>query len=997
MSDNKSKKPLSESLIPKRTDEKKATSKSSAAKSAASSAKGETDTVAKSKSTATSHTASKKSGKNTKTANKSDSVGTKESKQPLNENSLLFQLCPYLLGFLGVLAAFCVGFPQNTGFFGSVALFLRGLLSYAVWAIPIFLFFGAFKLKDDIRRSRVGQKFLFSLVCIVFLSVLVAVSYLSENKIESFSQLFGDFSDYFANAKQYRNGGVIGGVIGLLLYKATGSAAVVIASFVVLIFGMFEFGCTLEDIAAYVRDKIREKYHGIRNKPHDRKYVPTSPEQTPARESTSDSTLVERKRTVYRCNRDMAYHLSGKNIDVDIADRKPKKQSIFDAVRSDELRESKKQRLDVENKENASRDEQAIANGGNAFSFDQNGNNNENGNENEDGKAVLSEIPTAPQFKPDPAAFSAVPNGNTSSETLDPASASALVDAEKLDTIFADGAVIEAGGMAMNLSVLEQDSVLDPAKGSPVDSEVSDKERGIEVESGKVSISPRPTLEELYNYPPVDLLKCDPNPTTFTVTDELKATAAKLVDTLANFGVRTKITNISCGPTVTRYELQPEVGVRVKSIQNLSDDIALHLAANGVRIEAPIPGKDAVGIEIPNKTVSTVYIRNLIENSKFRTLKSRISVCLGMDVAGSPVYMDIAKMPHLLIAGATGMGKSVCINSFIISILYKARPDEVKFILIDPKKVEFSLYKGIPHLLVPVVNEPKKAAGALAWAVSEMERRFALIEEVGVRDISGYNSVTKDDPEKPHMSQIVIIIDELADLMMTAKDEVENSICRLAQKARAAGMHIVIGTQRPSVDVITGLIKANIPSRIACTVASQVDSRTIIDISGAEKLIGKGDMLFAPVGCLKPIRVQGSFVSDGEVEAVTDYLRANCKAEYDANIIEDIEREAARCGEKKKGRSSDFSDTESGGGDSALDGDDMIMPAIGVAVSAGQLSTSLLQRKLSLGYARAARIVDTLEQMGIVSGFEGSKPRRVLITQEQYLEMKMRHEDGTDE
>ena len=357
--------------------------------------------------------------------------------------------------------------------------------------------------------------------------------------------------------------------------------------------------------------------------------------------------------------------------------------------------------------------------------------------------------------------------------------------------------------------------------------------------------------------------------------------------------------------------------------------------------------------------------------------------------------MDIAKMPHLLIAGATGMGKSVCINSFIISILYKARPDEVKFILIDPKKVEFNLYKGIPHLLVPVVSDPKKAAGALAWAVSEMERRFALIEEVGVRDIAGYNEITKNDPEKQKMSKIVIIIDELADLMMTARDEVENSICRLAQKARAAGMHIVIGTQRPSVDVITGLIKANIPSRIACTVASQVDSRTIIDISGAEKLIGKGDMLFAPVGCLKPIRVQGAFVSDSEVEAVTDFLKSNCKVEYDKSIIDDIEREAARCGEKKKGKTDSADDSASVG--NLIDSDDMIMPAIQVAVSAGQLSTSLLQRKLSLGYARAARIVEILEQMGIVSGFEGSKPRRVLITQEQYLEMKMRQDNSENQ
>ena len=990
--ENNKKKPASESLVPRRSPSKTSGSAKTQGK------------------TAEAGPAAKVPAKNSKTAAaKKDAETAKEKRQEkknsrptLDENSLLFQLLPYLLGFLGIMTAFFMGFPEKTGVFGTIALVFRGLFSYAAWAIPVFLFFGAFKLKDDMKRARVGQKFGFGIGCILFLSILTALFFFSKSAPASLSELFGKGS--FAAAQRYENGGAVGNFLGFLLYKATGSAAVFIASFAVLLLGLFQFGCTPEDILAYVRDKIREKYHDLRHKPHE-KYVPEvheSKEALPKKASAPDEPA--RRHAAYRCNRDMAYHLTKKNIDVDISDRKPKKHSVFDTLEEEEKREEEKRRPVEENRLAAQRDEEVLSRGGVSDRAVTDAEEKTVQPENaETAKADADKPPfdvepkegadIAPSFSPDPAAFDSVKNSGRVESMVDPAAVDELSDGAKIDGIFADGAVIEAGGMAMNPSVLSEGDVLDPAKGSPVDSEVSDKEQGFEVESGKLTVSSRPTIEELYSYPPVDLLKEDPNPATFTVTDELKATAVKLVDTLSNFGVRTKITNISCGPTVTRYELQPEVGVRVKSIQNLSDDIALHLAANGVRIEAPIPGKDAVGIEIPNKTVSTVYIRDLIEDPKFRALKSRISVCLGMDVAGSPVYMDIAKMPHLLIAGATGMGKSVCINSFIISILYKARPDEVKFILIDPKKVEFSLYKGIPHLLVPVVNEPKKAAGALAWAVSEMERRFALIEEVGVRDIAGYNAATRNDPEKPHMSQIVIIIDELADLMMTAKDEVENSICRLAQKARAAGMHIVIGTQRPSVDVITGLIKANIPSRIACTVASQVDSRTIIDISGAEKLIGKGDMLFAPVGCLKPIRVQGSFVSDGEVEAVTDYLRANCKVEYDKSIIEDIEREAARCGEKKK-KGADASDGEVGGGESLMDGDDMIMPAIQVAVSAGQLSTSLLQRKLSLGYARAARIVDTLEQMGVVSGFEGSKPRRVLITEEQYLEMKMHHDGG---
>ncbi len=880
-------------------------------------------------------------------------------KKPLDENSILFNLLPYLLGFLAVFVAFCIAFPKQTGLFSYITESIRFLLSYAVWSVPIFMLYGAFKLKSHMRRGRVMQKFVFSIVTAVFISVLVGLIFILNTKDTAALDPMADAAGYWGH---YKGGGIIGDLLGLGLYKITGKASIFIASFLVLIFTMFEFGLTPEDIFVYIRDKIRARCHDIKNRQRTpKKGIPAQNSNTDERRKNGAPT-PQRVHTAYKINRDLAYRLTKKNIDIDIDDKKRGKQSVFDSIAlSDDTTDEEKKRIKAENIATAQADIDAIAG-------------------------------AADSYIPDEDAFEKKVDLTYTDET---AVSDPETDLSQIDDIFADGAVIEAGGMAMNPSVLEKE-IIDTTEGSEIISEVTDTEQedpGFEVSNGKLTVESRPTLEELYSYPDTELLKADPNPTTFTVTEELKATAVKLVDTLANFGVRTKIINISCGPTVTRYELQPEVGVRVRSIQNLADDIALHLAANGVRIEAPIPGKDAVGIEIPNKTVSTVYIRNLIENPQFRNLKSRISVCLGMDVAGSPVYMDIAKMPHLLIAGATGMGKSVCINSFIISILYKARPDEVKFILIDPKKVEFSLYKGIPHLLVPVVNDPKKSAGALAWAVSEMERRFALIEEVGVRDIAGYNEVTKNDPEKPKMSQIVIIIDELADLMMTARDEVESSICRLAQKARAAGMHIVIGTQRPSVDVITGLLKANIPSRIACTVASQVDSRTIIDIAGAEKLVGKGDMLFAPVGCLKPIRVQGSFVSDSEVEAVTNFLKKNFTAEYDKSIIDDIEREAAKCGEKKKGKV-DIDDGESAASGGLADSDEMIMPAIQVAVSAGQLSTSLLQRKLSLGYARAARIVDILEQMGVVSGFEGSKPRRVLITEEQYLEMKMRQDSS---
>ncbi len=484
-------------------------------------------------------------------------------------------------------------------------------------------------------------------------------------------------------------------------------------------------------------------------------------------------------------------------------------------------------------------------------------------------------------------------------------------------------------------------------------------------------------------FPPIELLKEDKNSKPDNYTAELRSTAEKLQETLLSFNVKTKIVGYSRGPTVTRYELQPEAGTRVRSISNLVDDIALNLASSGgVRIEAPIPGKSAVGIEVPNRSPSTVYLRSILESPKFSESKSKVTACLGADVAGNPIIFDISKMPHLLIAGATGMGKSVCINCLIISLLYKAQPKDVKLLLIDPKTVEFKIYKDIPHLIAPIVTEPKKAAGALIKMVEEMERRFQLIEEVGVRDIKSYNEAVKNDPDREHLPQIVIIIDELADLMMTTPDDVENSICRLAQKARAAGMHIIIGTQRPSVDVITGLIKANVPSRIACTVASQVDSRTIIDIAGAEKLMGRGDMLYAPVGAPKPLRVQGAFVSDGEVEAVCDFIRTNTgKAEYDSNIVDGIEEATARLDAPKKGGS--------GGGDfSADDGSDpMLRPAIELAIECGKISTSLIQRRLSLGYGRAAKLIDKMEQLGYVSAPDGQKPREVLITKQTYMEM----------
>ncbi len=486
-----------------------------------------------------------------------------------------------------------------------------------------------------------------------------------------------------------------------------------------------------------------------------------------------------------------------------------------------------------------------------------------------------------------------------------------------------------------------------------------------------------------YVYPPIIYLH-PVEPETEENKAEVEATIQQLFETMGSFNVGIREITHAHGPTVTRYELFPNTGVRVRSIVNLADDIALALAAGGIRIEAPIPGKSAVGIEVPNKLRRTVFLRQLIEDPSFTKATSKLTASLGADIAGTPLFFDISKMPHLLVAGTTNSGKSVCINCIIMSLLYKARPDEVKLLLIDPKKVEFGVYKNIPHLLAPIVNTPKDAAGALQASVEEMERRFNLFEQVGARDIKGYNETTKNDPDMPFLPYIVIIIDELADLMMTASDEVETAICRIAQKARAAGMHLIAGTQRPSVDVVTGLIKSNIPSRIAFTVASQVDSKTILDYAGAEKLSGRGDMLFAPIGALKPARVQGAFVDEKEVERICEFIRAtNGTAQYDETFISKLKELAAQCGNKGKGGGGGEPSGASEGGDGK--GDNLYADAVRVAVEENRISTSLLQRKLSVGYSRAAKMIDRMQSEGIVSAPDGSKPRTVLITADDYI------------
>ena len=516
-------------------------------------------------------------------------------------------------------------------------------------------------------------------------------------------------------------------------------------------------------------------------------------------------------------------------------------------------------------------------------------------------------------------------------------------------------------------------------KAEPKSEKVSSKDAAASAQQVAAEIAKAQTLQKPdYCFPPIDLLK-RPVRGAADGTEEMRENSRRLNETLASFNIDAHIINVTRGPSVTRYEVELDKGVRLNKLTGCADDIALSLGASGVRIAA-VPGKiSVVGIEVPNRSVTTVSLREVIDSNEFTNAKSKSSIALGKSIDGNCVVGNISKMPHLLIAGTTGSGKSVCMNSIIISLLYKSGPEDVKLIMVDPKMVELGIYNGIPHLLIPVVTDPKKAAGSLQWAVTEMLRRYKMMSDMGVRDLESYNSIVTAEEDGQKLPQVVIIIDELADLMMVAAKEVEDSICRIAQMGRAAGMHLIIATQRPSANVITGLMKANIPSRIAFSVASAMESRIILDTMGAEKLVGKGDMLYAPIGSGKPLRVQGCFVTDGEVEAVAEYVKENYVSDYDQSVLDEIEKKAQQTGSKKPASVSDPDPS-----DEELEGDEMLPAAVDVILETGQASVSMLQRRLKLGYARAARIVDEMEEKGIVGPFQGSKPRAILITKEQW-------------
>lgn len=898
-------------------------------------------------------TSSKTSSKGTKTASR-----TKASAVPKRSSGLSPRVRAIL--YAAVAAVFvCIIFIKGSNVWTMIRSFFFGVLGFGIFLVPVTLFYLCVMTEKEKQVARYKLKLFLCVVIILFIGALIyagsGAKYSDMNFFACLGNLFKDASDT-TNYMTF-GCGIIGGLLGYPLVVLFGSTAALFTSFVAtaaLI--LIVANISIKDMTAAAS---RTAVH-IREAGEERARV-----RRERREENRERKLAERG-----------------NIDIAL-DGEPRKRSgsFIDIPLDDKKSKTKKSKPEV-----------------NGIDTDIADSKEENAADKDLSQDLINIINRASK-----------PMGKSADNTV-----SAIAE-----DISNEKSASKAEP-TQNKPDPETESIAKKAllKSKKDDSEEADDEIADQLDRAVRSDNSQKE-EKMYRFPPIQLLKPKLNSDDSDAMEEMQNNAKKLIDTLTSFGVKASIVNICRGPSVTRYELQPAPGVKISKITNLSDDIALSLAANGVRIEAPIPGKAAVGIEVPNKVVSMVTMRELIDSDKFRNSKSKLTTVLGRDISGEIVVTDLAKMPHLLIAGTTGSGKSVCVNSILMSILYKATPDEVKLLLIDPKMVEFSKYKGIPHLLIPVVSDAKKAAGALAWAVNEMLQRYKIFSEYDCKDIDSYNSlieknmnymeknppVVNEEGEevqpvlevnglpvaKEKMSRVVIAIDELADLMMAAPSEVEDSICRLAQMARAAGMHLILATQRPTVNVITGLIKANVPSRISLKVSSNTDSRTILDTGGGEKLIGRGDMLFLPVGAPKPIRVQGCYASDEEIEGVTHYIKKAYSAQYNSEIEEKIKRIAAE--EIAQGKKSGDSDSAS---DEGLDVDSKMEEAIKCVIEAGQASTSLLQRRLKVGYARAGRMIDDMEQMGVVGPHQGSKPRDVLMTYNEWLERRNALENRAD-
>lgn len=898
-------------------------------------------------------TSSKTSSKGAKTASR-----TKASAVPKRSSGLSPRVRAIL--YAAVAAVFvCIIFIKGSNVWTMIRSFFFGVLGFGIFLVPVTLFYLCVMTEKEKQVARYKLKLFLCVVIILFIGALIyagsGAKYSDMNFFACLGNLFKDASD--TSRYMTFDCGIIGGLLGYPLVVLFGSTAALFTSFVVTAaLVLIVANISIKDMtaaasrtAAHIREASEEMARVRRER----------------REENRERKLAERG--------DIDIALEGENrkssgsfIDIPLDDKKTKVKKAKSAV--------------------------------NGIDTDIADSKEENAADKDLSQDLINIINRASK-----------PMGKSADNTV-----SALAEDISNEKSASDAEYLQ------NESDSKTESIAKKAllKSKKDNSEEAGDEIAEQLDRAVRSDNSQKE-EKKYQFPPIQLLKPKLNSDDGDAMEEMQNNAKKLIDTLTSFGVKASIVNICRGPSVTRYELQPAPGVKISKITNLSDDIALNLAANGVRIEAPIPGKAAVGIEVPNKVVSMVTMRELIDSDKFKNSKSKLTTVLGKDISGEIVVTDLAKMPHLLIAGTTGSGKSVCVNSILMSILYKATPDEVKLLLIDPKMVEFSKYKGIPHLLIPVVSDAKKAAGALAWAVNEMLQRYKIFSEYDCKDIDSYNSLIEKNMDymeknppvvneegeevqpvlevnglpvaKEKMSRVVIAIDELADLMMAAPSEVEDSICRLAQMARAAGMHLILATQRPTVNVITGLIKANVPSRISLKVSSNTDSRTILDTGGGEKLIGRGDMLFLPVGAPKPIRVQGCYASDEEIEGVTHYIKKAYSAQYNSEIEEKIKRIAAE--EIAQGKKSGDSDSAS---DEGLDVDSKMEEAIKCVIEAGQASTSLLQRRLKVGYARAGRMIDDMEQMGVVGPHQGSKPRDVLMTYNEWLERRNALENRAD-
>lgn len=904
-----------------------------------------------------------------KTSGKSTSSKAKSTKksQPIPESQPLLtpRIRAIILGALSLFFVILI-FVQSVNLWSTVRSALFGVFGFATFLVPVILMYMAIITDKEKQIQHFKSKVALCILIVLLIGALIYVATGTPHSEKGYLACAGElYLDIFKSESYFTFGaGFIGGLLGYPMASLIGNVPTVLICILVLLAVIFGItNLSINDIAEAAASKVEQGVTYVKHKSEEkarvrREYIAEREAEEAQREmfiagGENDKTIVSPQKKKRR----------GKRSGIDI----PLDESTHD---DNKTKLNRKLEVDCDYKADV-----------------------------KDASKVADEV-EEPQFyeSPEKEVY-----GEEYEEEI-------IQNEHNENENVSDDLMDIINRASKNFDEKNHKTETEPEPVPSYEENRHNEENSFEEELENASYSPVEIREKEekpeYHFPPIQLLSLSENNNDKNAAEEMHNNAKKLIDTLDSFNVKASIVNICRGPSVTRYELSPAPGVKISKITNLSDDIALNLAANGVRIEAPIPGKAAVGIEVPNKVVSMVTMRELIDSDEFRRGKSKLTCVLGKDISGEIVVTDLSKLTHLLIAGTTGSGKSVCVNSILMSILYKATPDEVKLLLVDPKMVEFTKYRSIPHLLIPVVTDAKKAAGALGWAVSEMEQRYKILSEYYCKNIDAYNElieenlkymaenppVENEDGElvqpvlernglpvpKEKMPRIVIAIDELADLMMAAPSEVEEYIARLAQKARAAGMHLLVATQRPTVNVITGLIKANIPSRIALKVSSNIDSRTILDFSGAEKLIGRGDMLFLPVGAPKPMRVQGCYASDEEIEGVTNYIKKSSSAQYNAEIEEKIKRIAAE--EITQGKKGD----DRGGDDIEIDS--KMEDAIKCVIEAGQASTSLLQRRLKVGYARAGRMIDDMEQMGVVGPHQGSKPRDVLMTYNEWLE-----------